>query len=117
MMGTLSVSMLLQSFNLKDHSPRASFEHRIVLYHFEEELTKQDLITFIKAENTESSYETATHEIVYWKVVKVLDVFEVDDKVEFQGTCEVYSRFFIEDHLSEEIILENYFSDYLFEEQ
>ena len=41
MIGKFSINILLQSFNQADETPRDSFENKIVLYNFEEEINNK----------------------------------------------------------------------------
>ena len=42
MIGTYSISRLTQSFNVLDDTPRGSFEHLILLYHFTEDVNADE---------------------------------------------------------------------------
>ncbi|MEC6748344.1 DUF4288 domain-containing protein [Marinilactibacillus sp. XAAS-LB27] len=107
-----AVSLLMGSFNASDHSIRNDFEHRILLYQFDEILDPNVLKQMVYKENTEEPYQVESGEMVYWKVVRIVDVFEMVDKVTFEQGAEVYSRFFIEEGLTSEKIISKYFSDF-----
>lgn len=116
MIGKFSVSFLTQSFNVHDDSPRESFEHLIALYNFTEEVSQEELIEVVKQQNYMSPYETADGSFVYVKVIKVIDIFEIFSDVQFEKNAEVYSRFFINEGTSEDI-LRRYFSDFILEDK
>lgn len=112
-----SVNILKQACNTADGSQRHSYENQILLYHLDEDMPKEELIEFIKADNFEEPYEVVEGTSIQWKVAKVIDVFEVlglDGK--FDDGQEVYSRFLMEDE-DLDIILQRYFPDYVFEDE
>lgn len=115
MIGTYSISLLTQSFNVLDDTPRGSFEHLILLYHFTEDVNADELIQLVKKNNSLVPYETADGSHVYWKVVKILDVYELISEIQIDNNAEVYSRHFI-DEGNLEAIIEKYFSDYVWED-
>lgn len=117
MIGNFSISLLMQSFNESDHSPRNSFEQKIVLYKFDEDTSNEQLKTTILSNNTEDAYTVEGNVKVYWKPIKILDVFEIDSSISFENNCEVYSRFFIEENIKVNEILDKYFSDYIWEDK
>lgn len=117
MIGKFSISLLVQSFNESDNSPRNSFENKIVLYKFDEEISNKQLKAIIEKNNTENPYVVETGDSVYWKPVKIIDIFEIDSSIEFANNCEVYSRFFIEENIKTNEILDKYFSDYIWEDK
>ncbi|EAG1758630.1 DUF4288 domain-containing protein [Listeria monocytogenes] len=113
-----SISLLLQSFNEKDNSPRNSFEHKIVLFRLDKEIAKNELINIVHKYNSEEPYEIESKEMVCWKPVKILDVYEVieEEPFVFCNNQEVYSRYFIEEDITISDILKTYFSDYVWED-
>ena len=115
MIGKISINILLQSFNQADETPRDSFENKIVLYNFEEEINNKNLKELIYKSNYELPYTVADETVVYWKVVKIIDIFEIDSEMTFTNNTEVYSRFFI-DQGSKDEILTKFFSDYVWED-
>lgn len=115
MIGIHSISILTQSFNVQDDSPRNRFEHLILLYHFTEDVSKDELIKIIKKDNFLDPYETADGSHVYWKVVKIIDVFELISEINFDTPVEVYSRHFTDEVNIDEII-KRYFSDFVWED-
>lgn len=115
MIGKFSINILLQSFNQADNTPRKSFENKIVLYEFEEETDNSSLKDLIYKSNYELPYKTAEEVVVYWQVVKIIDIFEIDSEMTFTNNAEVYSRFFI-DQGSKDEILTKFFSDYVWED-
>ena len=116
MMGKFSINILLQSFNQTDDTPRESFENKIVLYDFEEDINNSCLKELIYKNNYEPAYKVADGTVVYWQVVKIIDIFEIDSEIAFTNHTEVYSRFFI-DQGSKKEILNNFFCDYIWEDQ
>ncbi|MFC6464046.1 DUF4288 domain-containing protein [Marinilactibacillus sp. GCM10026970] len=106
-----AVSLLMGSFNASDHLIRNHFEHRILLYQFDEKIDSKVLKQIVYEENTEEPYQVESGESVYWKVVRIVDVFEMVDKVTFERGAEVYSRFFIEENLTLDGVMAQYFSD------
>ena len=56
MIGKFSINILLQSFNQADETPRDSFENKIVLYNFEEEINNKNLKELIYKSNYELPY-------------------------------------------------------------
>lgn len=115
MIGKFSINILLQSFNQFDKTPRESFENKIVLYNFEEEINNSNLKELIYKSNYELPYKVADETVVYWEVVKIIDIFEIDSEMIFTNNAEVYSRFFIDQGPKDEI-LTTFFSDYVWED-
>ncbi|WP_407371400.1 hypothetical protein [Carnobacterium sp.] len=115
MIGKFSINILLQSFNQIDKTPRESFENKIVLYNFEEEINNSNLKELIYKSNYELPYKAADETVVYWEVVKIIDIFEIDSEMTFTNNAEVYSRFFIDQGPKEEI-LTTFFLDYVWED-
>ena len=114
MIGNFSISLLLQAFNADDDSSLNYFEHIIVLYHFSEKTTEEELINRVRKQNYMKPYETADGAYIYWKTVKVIDVFELDSDITFEDNAEVYSRHFTEE-IDLDSILNKYFSDFVWE--
>lgn len=114
MIGNFSISLLLQAFNADDDSSLNYFEHIIVLYNFTEKTTEKELINIVKKQNYMEPYETADGSYIYWKTVKVIDVFELNSDITFENNTEVYSRHFTEE-LDINSILNKYFSDFIWE--
>lgn len=114
MIGNFSISLLLQAFNADDDSSLNYFEHIIVLYHFSEKTTEEELINRVRKQNYMEPYETADGTYIYWKTVKVIDVFELDSDITFEDNAEVYSRHFTEE-IDMDSILNKYFSDFVWE--
>lgn len=115
MIGNYSISLLIRAFNVQNDKALNHFEQVIVLWHFPEKITEKELIERVKKENKLEAYETAVGTHIYWEAVKVLDVFEVMSKVEFEQNAEVYSRHFVEEIDLDEIIAK-YFSDLVWED-
>ena len=115
MIGKFSINILLQSFVQTDGTPRESFENKIVLYDLEEEISDSGLKELIYKSNYEPAYKAADEAVVYWQVVKIIDLFEIDSEITFTNNTEVYSRFFI-DQGSKKEILNKFFSDYIWED-
>ena len=115
MIGKFSINILLQSFNQFDKTPRESFENKIVLYNFEEEINNSNLKELIYKSNYELPYKVADETVVYWEVVKIIYIFEIDSEMIFTNNAEVYSRFFIDQGPKDEI-LTTFFSDYVWED-
>ena len=116
MIEKFSISLLLQAFNANDDSSLNYFEHVIVLYHFTEETTKKELINIVKKQKYMEPYEAAAGAYIYWKAVKVMDVFELNSDVTFEDNAEVYSRHFTEE-LDMDRILNKYFPDFILEDE
>lgn len=116
MIGKFSITVLMQSFNEKDNSERSSFEHKVVLYKFDAEISNEQLKTLITENNLEEPYPVEGGAKIYWKPVKIIDVFEIDSPIDFENNCEVYSRFIIDEELRLKDVIEKYFSDYVWED-
>lgn len=111
-----SVNILKQACNMTDGSQRHSYENQILLYHLDEQMSKEDLIKFIKEDNLEEPYEVVEGRSIQWKVAKVIDVFEVlGFEGHFEDGQEVYSRFLTDDE-DLDFILGKYFPDFVFED-
>lgn len=116
MKNVYSINIIKQAYNVDDGRPRHSYENQILLYHLDENIQKEELIRFIKADNLEEPYEVVEGTSIQWAVAKVVDVFEVLGlEGQFDEGQEVYSRFFPDDH-DLAVILEKYFPDYVFED-
>lgn len=107
-----SVKLLKESI----HSPKISegvcFEESIVLVRAENEdgLKKRALLNRIKNRLGDEPYSNEYGETITWKVVSVLDIFEMNDNligdVDF---VEVYSRYLPFDHsISAEEVIKKY---------
>lgn len=116
MINNFSISFLQQAFDAVTDLPLNHFEHIIVLHKFPKEISKEKIIETIKEKNYLEPYETAYGDHIYWKTVKILDVYELIDDITFENNAEVYSRHFIEDKLDLNEILEKYFSDLVWED-
>lgn len=106
----------MQSFNLGDHSARNGFEHKIVLYYFDQEISDLELLNYISEKNSEKPYKVETGEFIYWKMVKLIDTFELNHIIEFENNTEVYSRFFATENLTLEDVITMHFSDYVWQD-
>lgn len=114
MIGKFSISLLLQAFNADDDTSLNYFEHIIVLHNYTKKITEEDMINTVKEQNYMDPYETADGSYIYWKTVKVIDVFELNSDITFENNTEVYSRHFTEE-LDLNSILNKYFSDFVLE--
>lgn len=112
-----SLSLLFESFDAKTNQSRNSYEHRIVLVHFPENIEKNEIIHYCQAELKEETYQTADGDEVFWQVTKIIDVFELVETIPPIPTpLEVYSRYFADDgQLSRQEVLDKYFSDYVWQ--
>ena len=77
MKNVYSINIIKQAYNVDDGRPRHSYENQILLYHLDENIQKEELIRFIKADNLEEPYEVVEGTSIQWAVAKVIDVFEV----------------------------------------
>lgn len=116
--GTYSVSLLFQAFDATTNKELNYFEHRIILEHLLEDVSKKDFINYIYRECLEEPYETADNSFIFWKVVKILDVFEIMDIIPMSvvNHAELYSRSLSYDHLTRNEILDRFFSDFIWED-
>lgn len=110
-----SITLLMQSFNESDNSPRNSYEHKVVLHQFDEEISNECIKETILNLNGEEAYTVEGGTKVYWKPIKIIDLFEIDESIVFENNCEVYSRYFIEKNLTPKDIIDKYFSDYVWD--
>lgn len=107
-----SVKLLKESI----HSPKISvgvcFEESIVLMraNSEDELEKEILLNCIKDNPGDEPYSNEYGETITWKVVDVLDIFEMNDEIEGDvDFVEVYSRYLPFDYsISAEEVIRKY---------
>lgn len=107
-----SVKLLKESI----HSPKISeglcFEESIVLIRAdsEDKLKKGALLNLIKGNLGDEPYLNEYGETITWKVIDVLDIFEMNDDIEgYIDFVEVYSRYLPFDYsISAEEVIKKY---------